>query len=294
MSRLTSVKFIISFAIIVLLAVWGTWQYHNTTNADRVFWGMVDNNLQTNSVSRSSLQKDGGQSARQVTDVLTTSKQEVYSQTHFVQTGADEADATTENIGTPKKDYVRYTSVNTTQKNSQGKTYDFSSIVNVWGESMPQDDKETAGQLFNQSVLDVIPVGNLTSQQRHDLINLIKKEKTYSYTVTKTERNFLGRPTYTYTVTVNPKAYVTVLKQFAKQVGLNQFDNVNPDTYKNAPLQSFQVSVDGWSHQAVGVVQASGGKNETLSGRNFKKTVPTVPTQTISIDELQSRLQSIQ
>lgn len=290
---LTSVKFIVTVAACFAVAAFLGWQYHQTSNPDKLFWGMIDNNLQTSSFSRTSTQKSGGQSATQVVDVTTIPNQIVYSRTTFVQTGPDEAQAVTENIGTPKKDYVRYTSITTSQKNAEGKDYDFSKVLGVWGESIANSETETGGQLYNQSVLGVVPVGNLTLQQRKELVNLMKKENVYEYKVTKTERDYIGRPTYTLNVVLTPKAYVTVLKQYAKTVGLNQFEAINPDDYKKAAKQSFQVTIDGWSHQATSIVQGT-GKPETINGRNARKLSPAVPKQTIGIDELQSRLQSIE
>lgn len=293
--RITSLKFIVTFAVLMVVALFGAWQYHNTTNPDRLFWGMVDNSLQTTSFSRHSVTKSGGQSADQVVDVSVAPKQTIYSQTRFNQTGADEAQAATENIGTPKADYVRYTSITTSQRNAQGKQYDFSKVINVWGGSQTEDQKLTNGQLFNQSVLGVVPTGNLTSTQRNHLIALMKNKGTYTYKVSKPSREMpFGRPTYTFNVVVSPPAYIGALKEFGRDIGLNQLESVNPDHYKDATKMQFMVSVDGWTHQITHIVQGSGNKDEAITGYNFRKTMPTPPTKTIGVDELQARLQTIE
>lgn len=293
--RITSARFITSFAVILAVVAFGLWQYNNTTNQDRVFWGMIDNGLQTSSFSKTSTLKSGGQSAEQITDLFTSPKQEVYSRTHYVQTGADEADATTENIGTPYRDYVRYTEINTSQKDPQGQPYDFANIVNVWGASATQDTKETTGQLFNQSVLGVLPTGNLSAQQRKQVIKLMKDNKAYSYKMSKPSRQFpLARPSYTFTVTVSPPAYITALKEFARSIGLTQLESIDPAEYKDSAEMLFQVTVDGWSHQVTEVNQTSSNKLESISAHNVRKQVPAPPTKTIDIEELQSRLQSVE
>ena len=293
--KITSVKFVTSFAVVILAVACGLWQYHNVTSQDRIFWGMIDNSLQTSSFSKTSTIQSGGQSALQVTDVFTSPKQEVYSRTHYSQSGADEADATTENIGTPYRDYVRYTEINTTQKNTQGKPFDFSNIVNIWGASPDQGKKDTTGQLFNQSVLGVLPTGNLTAAQRKQLIKLMKDNKAYSYKMHKTSSQFLlSRPSYSFTVTVSPPAYITVLKQFAKDIGLNQLESIDPQEYKDSAEMQFEVTVDGWSHQVIEVTQTASNKKESISAQNVRKQLPTPPTKSIDIEDLQTRLQSVE
>ncbi len=293
--RIASARFVTSFAALLLVVAFGLWQYHNATNQDRIFWGMIDNSLQTTSFSKTSTLKSGGQSAQQIIDVFTSPKQAVYSQTHYAQSGADEADATTENIGTPYRDYVRYTEINTGQRNAQGQPYDFSNIVNVWGASETQDAKETTGQLFNQSVLGVLPTGNLTAQQRKQVIKLMKDNKAYSYKMSKPNRQFpLARPNYTFTVSVNPPAYITALKQFAKSIGLNQLESIDPKEYEGSAEMVFQVTVDGWSHQIMEVNQTANNKKESITAHNVRKQPPTPPSKTIDIQELQTRLQSVE
>lgn len=292
--KLVSVKAIVIAAVVVAVAAFGLWQYHSVTNTDKIFWGAVNTSLQTSSFSRHSVSKSGGQSAEQVVDVYLSPKQGVYSRTHFVQTGLDEADATTENLGTPYADYVRYTSINTSQKNSSGKAFDFSKILNVWGGSTP-NMSQTDGQQFGQSVLAAIPTADLTAAQRRELIKLMQDKKVYEFKVSKTAHEGpLARPSYTYTVTLVPSAYVEALKQFGDYVGITQLKDLNPADYKNANKSQFTITVDAWSHQITSMIQPGGGKNETISGYNVRKTLPAAPKDAISIDELQTRLQSVE
>lgn len=292
--KVSSVKFIVSLAVVIAAALLGVWQYHNVTNKDKIFWGAVDNSLQTSSFSRHSTTKSGGQSADQVVDVYLSPKQGVYSRTHYVQTGVDEAEATTENVGTPYADYVRYTDIKTSQKNSNGSAFDFSKIVNVWGGSAP-DKSQTNGQQFGQSVLAAIPTADLSASQRKVLIQMLKDKKVYNYTAVKTSHEgSFSRPSYTYTVTLTPSAYVEVLKKFGDMVGITQLKDLNPDDYKKATKSQFTVTVDAWSHQIISIVEPGSSRNEVITGRNVHKTLPQVPTNAISIDELQSRLQSVE
>lgn len=296
--KLLSVKLLLILAIFVAAltgAVYGYSRYNTAERrAERVFWGAVDNSLKTSSFSRSSSTKNGGQSSSQVVDVETSPKRSVYSQTHYVQTGLDEASATTENIGTAYADYVRYVSIITSQRTPDGKPYDFSRIVNVWG-GAPSDGKNTNGQQFGQSVLASLPIGSLTAAQRAKLIEMMKKEEAYAFSVTKVTREGLTRrPSFTYSAKLRPAAYITVLKQFGEYMGLTQLEPLNPEDYEGARETGFQVTIDGWSHQVTSMTQQSTGRTETFNGYGARKTQPVAPTNYISVDELQARLQSVE
>jgi len=292
---LISPKFILTLAGLIVAGTFVAWQYHNVTNVDRVFWGMVDQNLTTAAYSRHTTQKSGAQSVDQVIETQTSPRQVVYSQTVFEQTGVDSATAITENIGTPTHDYVRYKSIATSQKGADGQPLDFSKVLGVWGVTDTPAKGQTVGQQYNQAVLGIIPTGNLTLAQRQELVAQMKQSGAYEYKILETTRTWpFGRPTYTMQVTVKPVAYISVLKTFAGFVGLNHLEDINPQDYASAQQLSFTVSVDGWTHQMTRTDQSQGAKSEAITSRNLRKEMPAVPTDAISVDELQSRLQAVQ
>lgn len=292
---ITSTRFIASIAGIVLVSTFVAWQYHDTTNPDRVFWGMVDQSLKTSAYSRQTTQKNGSQTVGQVIETSTSPKQLIHSETVFEQTGVDSATAVTENIGTPVKDYVRYKSIVTSQKTEDGKSLDFSNVVSTWAVTETADDEQTTGQQYNQAVLGIIPMGNLTSSQRREVIKQMKEQGAYEFSVVETERTWpFGRPNYTFQVTVTPVAYIAALKTFAGYVGLNHLEEIDPQDYASAQKLSFVVSVDGWTHQMTKADQNQGAKTEVISGRNLKKSLPEAPTDPISVEELQTRLNSVE
>lgn len=290
-SVISSTKFIVLLAAIIVVATFAAWQYHNTSNPDRVFWGMVNNNLSTSAYTRHTQQKSGAQSVDQIFQTATAPQHKLFSETVFNQTGADSATAVTENIGTPTNDYVRYTSIKTAQN------LDFSSVLNVWGVTEPEVKGETSGQLYNQAVLGIIPVGNISASERRELVKLMKEKQAYSYTIVETSRSLslpFGRPTYTMQVSIDPVGYITALKQFANSVGLNHLKDVNPADYASSQKLSFVVKIDGWTHQMIASDQNQGTKTEAISGRNMKKQLPDAPAKTIPVDELQTKLQAIE
>jgi hypothetical protein len=286
-SVVTSTKFIVTVAILIAIGAFGAWQYHNTTDVDRVFWGMVENNMQTSSYTRHTQQRSGGQSVDQIFETATSPQHELFSDTIFMQTGVDSATAVTENIGTPTHDYVRYTSIETAKK------MDFKNVLGVWGVTEPQVAGQTTGQLYNQAVLGIIPTGNLNATQRREIIKIMHEKNAYTYTLVETKRSLpFGRPTYNFKVTVNPVGYISALKQFASYIGLNHLEQVNPDEYAQAQKLSFGLSIDGWTHQITATDQ--GGKTEVITGRNNKKQLPEVPTDAIPVEQLQQQLNSVQ
>lgn len=286
-SVITSTKFIVTLAVLILVGTYGAWQYYNTTNVDRVFWGMVDNNMQTTSYTRHTLQKSGAQSVDQVFETATSPQHRLFSDTVFTQTGVDSVTAITENIGTPTNDYVRYTSIETAKK------MDFKEILGLWGVTEPQTPGQTSGQLYNQAVLGILPTGNLTAEQRREIIKIMREKNAYDYRLIETKRSLpFGRPTYTMEVTVNPVGYITALKQFAGYIGLNHLEQVNPEEYAQAQKLSFGLSVDGWTRQMTAADQ--GGKTEVITGRNSKKQLPQAPKETVPVDQLQQQLNAVQ
>lgn len=293
--KITSVKFIVVLAVIVGVATLGAWMYHNASNPDRVFWGMVDRSLQTTAYTRHTQQKNASQSVDQILQTTTEPDQIVYAETVFEQSGVDAARAVTENIGTPTHDYVRYTSIATAQKNEEGDPLNFSSVLNIWGITESADESQTTGQLYNQAVLGVIPIGNLNASQRKELIKTMRDQGAYEFKVTKTTRTWpFGRPNYTFSVTIKPVPYITALKQYASMVGLNHLEEIDPQQYASAGELAFDISVDGWTHQATMTTQGGGSKTELISGYNLKKQLPGPPQDTISVDELQTKLQTVQ
>lgn len=286
------IKFSLVAAGVIVLATGGAWLYVQHNDPDRLFWAMMNNNLSTQAVSRTALQDDGQQKVRQVTEAQTSPDALANGQTTIVQGGEQGATAITESIGTPTADYVRYTKVETSQKGADGAPLDFSGVLNVWGVSKSEDGT-TSGQLYNEAVLGLFPVGSLTASQRKALIGQMKDTNAYTFMLDKTERHG-ARVTYIYNVKINPVAFVSVLKQFASDMGLNQLKNVDPNQYSSTQPIDVQVSIDNLSRQMTRVSYSDGYRVETLSGYGSLKPLQQPPTKTISVDELQYRLQSVQ
>ncbi len=283
-------------AVVVLAATAISWFYYVQGNADRVFWGTIDNNLKTTSFTRTIKEDDGSQSTNQVIQTFTSPKQVSASKTTITYGAAESGVVvSTDNIGTPTTDYVRYSSIKTNQKSTTGHPLNFSDVLNVWGKSDPQQPGQTTGQQYNESVLSAIPFGNLGGTQRKALISQIKNTQAYNYSVVSVKHSgVLRRPTYVFRVQVKASAYIDILKSYAKATGLTQLDAVDASQYASSQPIEVDITVDGWSHQIKQVVYGGGARTEQISAYNSLRKLPALPSQTISVDELQTRLQSIQ
>lgn len=285
---------LLSVALFIIFG-WLWWRnIHN--DPTRVFNGMLENSLRLKGVTRHVTQTGLGQDVSQWTQLNLGAVQKAESRTELTQTGDIEAEVETQSIGTPYEDFVRYTSIETSQTGADGQKLDFSTILNIWGSNNATPEAGTTnGELYNESVLGVIPIGSLSVTDRATLLRYIRSNTVYEVDYTALERELIdGRPVYTYPVKVDAEKYVTMLKEFARMVGLNHLENVDPAAYGGSEKLEFSLSVDVWARQLVRIRFGSDDQRiEELSGHNVVKSVG-LPEETITVDELQGRLQEIQ
>ncbi len=286
-------KTLILFAILLFAGgTWGWWHFIYS-HPKRVFWGAIGNALQTRSFTRQSVLIDNDQSYIQRVITKSSPKQVVSGVNEIKQENAAGFDVFTEVVGTPTIDYVRYTSIKTDQKDQDGKSLDYKSVLGVWGKTEPAD-KQTNGQLYNQSVLGVMPFGNLPLTQRRELISLMQSKSTYKTDYSSVKRTLIkSRPVYSYEVVVNAEAYITVLKKYASMVGLTHMSQTSPEDFRTTAALQFRVFVDVWTKQ-VTKIEYPGGRTETYGSYGIQKQAAAVPAATINIDQLQQRVQAVQ
>ena len=264
--------------------------YSSPTN---VFNRMLANSLASPAVSKVVKQNDDSQNLNQKSALVTEPEQIVHAISVLGQTSDADTSITTESIGTPSVDYVRYTDIQTSQKNSTGGAFDFSSVTGIWGKAADSDPNSGGAQLFNQTVLGVVPVANVRQPLRKALLDQIKTDGVYKVDAGSVKRQILnGRPVYTYQVEIVPVAYVTMLKNFARAIGLTQLEQVDPTQYKGSPPLKFTFDVDVWSGQLIKVSYDGSDRTESYSGYGARTQVD-IPTEHIGVDELQMRLQLI-
>jgi hypothetical protein len=284
----------IFWVVIVLILVGlglNAWYKSIYSDPRRVFNAMLENSLRTTSVTKQVLQEGDDQSLDQKVRLQVGENHVAQGYTLLSQAGLASAKVTTESIGTPTEDYVRYRSIETDQKNEDGEELDFSEIIGVWGKT--ESSESTSGELYNESVLGVIPVGNLPADKRKELLNKAEELGVYKVEFQNVTRgNINGRPSYEFTVKVLPEAYVNFLKTYAEMAGLTHLENVNPANYANAEAIEFKVAVDIRTRRLASITYAS-GRQEKYTAYGTGVDVD-MPTDTVSIEELQSRLQNVE
>lgn len=273
------------------------WWHYVRSNPERTFFAAIENSLRTQGVTRQVEQASSGQKLDQRVQLSVGQQHVAHGQTVIEQQGEVNATIKTEAISTPQEDYVRYTTIDTTQKSKDGKDLDFSKLVNLWGKAVPDPQGQTqsqVGELYNESVLGVVPVGNLRPRDRADIMKLVRENNVYKVDPKSVKRKLeKNRPVYTYDVTVMPEAYIGMLKKYGKAAGLKQLEAVDPASYKDTEPLTFQVSVDVWSRQLASIVFGGGERTEHMSGYGVARHVD-FPKETIPLSELQSRLQAVQ
>ena len=286
--------YIVGTALLLVCSV--IWWFAVYLGSQHVFWSMIDTSLSTQSVVVRSQQGAGtGDSLEQVVHFDLGNVNQAHSLTTLKQ---GKTEVKTEIIGTRTTDYTRYLSIASDTK------ADTSKVKNVWSKT---SDKGPAGttvnghQLFAQAVLGVglplggvpVPIGALTTAQHTALYNLIRDEAVYKPDFSKVQKQRKnGHLLYTYNVNIQTVLYIGMMKDFAKDLGMSDLDAVDPNSFSSNPTLPVKLTVDAYAHQLVGVDFGAKGytQNYESYGLPLKESLPT---QTISVDELQKRLQAV-
>lgn len=286
-------KLIWLVAIVLLIVVIWAWWHYVRSNPERTFYAAINNSLRTSSVTKEVTQKAPGQNLEQQVELTLSPQHVARGRTTISQEGETSATVQTETVSTSTEDYVRYTDIVTNQKDKSGKVLNFTELLNIWGKT-ESNQLQAGGELYGESTLGIVPIGDLPAGERTSLMDFIRDNNVYEFDEAKVERKIEdGRPVYVYDVTVAPEAWVGMLKQFAKAVGLKQLEAIDPASYKEAQAITLKLSVDVWGRQLVGVAYQGGERTERLGSYGIWRDT-TIPEKTIPVQELQQRLQSIQ
>lgn len=288
----TAAQRITLVAVLIFVVFGGVWCRNVYLSPKNVFWGMIDNNLATESITRHVVQEQGGQTLDQYMQLQFGSSNSAHNLISVKQSGeTGENEVKSETIGTPKNDYSRYVSIKTPQKTAGGQPIDTSKLVNVWAKT---DDSKagqpSSAQYFQQSILGIVPYANLNYQQRHELIKLMQDKKAYDLSNWQPKREKLnGKSVYVYTVNISPKAYIEMLQKFTKYMGLSDV-GLDPTQYEGAAPLKVEMTVGKLSRQLLRIKYVDGGQEENYTSQGLEQAV-TLPNKTIPISELQDRIQ---
>ncbi|MCA1806705.1 MAG: hypothetical protein LC687_02410, partial [Actinobacteria bacterium] len=220
----------------------------------------------------------------------------VSGETTITQSGFTTAQVVTEEIGTPERDYVRYTTVETSERSADGSEFDFSDVVGIWGVSQPQPGQGVQGEAYSEATLGVLPFANLSPSDQKRLYEFTQETQLYKIDylgIEKIERN--GRSTYSYPVLLQPEPYVAYLKQLAELQGLTQLENVNPAQFRSVDPVRFTLEVDILSRQPVFIEYGQDDRQEIIRDFGLLQNVD-IPKdeETVPANVLQQRLQDVE
>lgn len=278
--------------VIVLALVWWNliWQ-----NPQRVFDGMLANNLSTTSVTKHAGATRGEQGIDQYIRLQMGSTN---ASTWLVTIKQAGSSVTTESIGTPHGGFVRYVDISAGNQKPGSNPLDFSSILNVWARSDPKDKTTSLNQLFSQSLLDVStaplpPIGNLPGEKRQDILDYIKTQNVFKPDYKSVKREKLaGQAVYTYKVAVKLGPFVRMMQAFARDMGDKSLETVDANQYSTAKPIDLNIFVNRATHRMVKITQPSSGFEQTYNNWGLN-TPTTIPTNSIPLTELQARFSKL-
>jgi hypothetical protein len=278
---------------LVMLGIGIFWWRMNGASPKQVFQDMIETNLRSRTVTKRVEQTGQEQKLDQTIYLTTGSVHAAYARAELRQSDGVATTIKTESAGTPYKDFVRYTDIVTEQRHPSGKPLDFKDAIGKWGgsERATPGAPLTDGELYGQMVLGVVPTSYLPYKVRRAVANEFMEQNVYEVDFDSTKRETQnGRPQYVYRVEMQTEQYIRVLKQFAREVGLEQLEEFNPDDYKDSPALVFDFVVDIWSRQLQEVRFVGSGRTEKFSNYGTEIDI-TIPESAISLDELQQQLE---
>lgn len=255
------------------------------TNPKNVFQGMIEQNFSTVGYTREASTVQQGLSSTEYAQLQTGQQTLVRTLTVLKQ---ENDEVVTDAISTPEHEFVRYTKINTSRNDEDGKAFDFSSALNTWA----KQESDGSNQGVAQMLLGLFPVGNVPAEDRQELLKFVRENDVFSVNYDKVKKEIKnGRPVYTYEVQLMPQPYIDMLKRYGTAVGLSkQVENLNPADYASAAPTNVTVSIDVLSrHLASVVIAGSNGRTERYSGQGVRQDVQ-LPDRTITSAELQQRL----
>ncbi len=277
---------ILLVAVVIVLSMAAmTWNIKVKQAPARVFWGAMANSLTTEGVKCHIGLVDDTSATDQVIEVNLEDKLNARRVTN-IERGTNSV--TTEEVATKTADYIRYTEIKTTQKNTAGKPLDFSKVLNVWGKN------PGTSTLYTQMALGtcIMPLAHLSSSQAQPFIATLNQGKIFQTDLNKSSRaTYHGLAVRVYDVKVQPLPYLAFMQQLGKQLDIHDLDKVSPSTYAKTKSADSADIMDANAHQVLEIDYADG--KHTITFRSYGKQ-PTIslPTKSVTADELQKRFVS--
>lgn len=272
-----------SAGLALLVIATTVYAINKTQSPESVFRRMVSNSLRTSGFTRVTEQKSEGQEVTQYEQVQLGAENKARAFADITQ-GAVRVQ--TETLASPNRDYVRYKKFETTQVGANGKPIDFSSVTGIWADA-------GQGSQFNRTVFGVVPIANVSSENRTDLMNQAFSSGLFKTNYDRAKRTTLnGKSVYVYDVEMQPRAYVAYLKSIASVMGIDAFKDVDPSQYAGQAPELVRLSIDIATGQLVQTEAMQTQQKETYTSYGVRIS-EEVPTKAIPAAELQAKVQQL-
>jgi hypothetical protein len=267
------------------------WYKNIFSDTDRVFYGMIDNSLGTESVTRTVTQSESSRTIDQTYYMAFTPKTLIESSSTIEQISPDrsKSSVTTRTIGQQDTDFVQYSDISIPPSQNSGNS-DFSKVLNQWAKRQKNEETGEQAQFLNEAIFTFIPFGNFSSENRDVLVNMIREKKVYTLSNPSVSYQ-QGRPIMDVTVSIKPKALIEVLREYSIMSGIGDKELLNPADYERAGNVGVQIKIDMLSRHLTEISFPGQTRKETYGSYGLNRNI-VVPTQTISVEELQGRLQN--
>lgn len=286
-----STKFLVSMMVILALGGFGYsgyyWWVNNFMDKNDIFYGMLDKSLNTSSVLRTVKQKDSGRTEQQsvylryAPGVVFNSK----SSLEQVDQNRNLSKVSTESFANKNGDYIRYTDISIS--NTPNDQADYTKLLNTWAKR--SDNTNEGSQFLNEAAFTFVPFGNFSDEIRAGMIAKLREKNVYELSSEKIVFEN-GRPIYTALASISPRSFVDVMRDYAKETGIGNLDQLDPDQYDPKNSFTIQIKIDVISRHLKQIDYPTGDRSEIYEAYGLFREV-NEPKSYISIEELQSRLQ---
>lgn len=279
-------------ALLLLLSVI-LWWTKVSVQPERVFWDTVSQSMKTHGVTLQMDESYDGTTAHQTIQYATGVQNEVHARTTLKQ---GDTSVKTESVGNAKETFTRYNSIDP-GKTAGSKPEDFNGILGKWAKASGESN-----QLLSQIALGTglplgavpVPMGNLQPEQREKLLQQMRERSVYQidYNSVKKERKD-GKLLYTYDLEMQPILYLTVMKTYAKYVGMTALNDLDPNEYAGLGTIKLKLTIDAHAKQLVTVTGQTADFKETYSAYGIAPKI-SLPKESISAEALQQKFTDLQ
>lgn len=266
------------------------WYNSIYTNPDRIFFGMINKSLETQSITRSVVQDEASRTETQQYLVTFSPTPIVQSRSTVEQIDQtrNKSSVATETIGKNDVDYVRYTAINIPQTEGEPQQ-NYSKLLNQWARREASPEQGQQAQFLNEAIFTFVPFGNFSQENRAKLVDMMHEKKVYKLKDGAIKYNS-GRPIYEVNVSINPQGLISVLKEYASITGLGSMDQLDPAQYEDSNSFDVKMQIDLMSRHLRQINYPGDTRIETYMAYGLNRKVEP-PKNTITLEELQSKLQ---